>query len=354
MTTQNHILESKDVLINNCTVPSNLMISPRSYQADRIVAKTEIVLTPDTNYAEQRINVMSSEAVSTCETDYQKKSFWARFNKDPLMIVEDVTLFDCRFNSPNNWAQFQLYHLVSFYFCINSMLLKPSNVKLILPKNINKNIVELLDLLELEYLITDAPIKGKFLTFDRSKILDLVPVRRQLIEKYALDNLLKVDELNTLVNFEKIFISRRKTRALINEDEVSEYLNKLGYKTIYAEDFTAIEQHYLFRNAKSIITIHGAALGPLAYTPLNTQLDHVIELMPVGHTVYPFRDTCYFNGIYWIGVRGKIKESYIKHIYDLKQPFLKYSLDSFAIDILSLEQALTYTNNKAKVSIATL
>jgi len=354
MTISNFTSESKDVHLKKITVPSTVMITPRSYQADRIIAKTDIVITPETNYAEQSITVILSDADSVCETDHRKKSILARFNKEPDIVIEDVLLFDCRFNSPNNWAQFQLYHLVSFYFCIDSMDIKPNNVKLVLPKNINKNIVELLDLLGQEYLITDATIQAKFLTFDRSKILDLVPVRRQLIEKYALNSLTNIDESNIPIMGDKFFISRRDTRALINEDEVSEYLNKLGYKTIYAEDFTATEQHFLFRNAKSIITIHGAALGPLAYTPLNSQLDHVIELMPVGHTVYPFRDTCYFNGIYWIGVRGKIKESYIKHIYDLKKPFLKYSLDSFAIDILSLEQALTYANNKAKVSISTL
>jgi capsular polysaccharide biosynthesis protein len=352
MPKKDYTYESKDVAVKKCTVPSNLMITPRSFQADRIIAKSDIVITPETNFTEKSIAVKLCDTDSACKTNHYKNSMFARFNKEQTVVMENVILFDCRFNSPNNWAQFQLYHLISFYFCIDSMLLKPSDVKLVLPKNINKNVLELLDLLGQEYLITNATIQAKFLTFDKSKILDLVPIRRQLIEKYALNSLMKADEKpNFLIN-EKIFISRRKTRALINEQEVSECLKNLGYKTIYAEDYSAREQHLIIRNAKSIVAIHGAALGPLAYTPLNCCLEHVIELMPVGHTVYPFRDTCYFNGIYWIGVRGKMKESYIKHIYNIKKPFLKYSLDSFAIDTQSLEQALSFANSKAKVSIS--
>jgi hypothetical protein len=75
----------------------------------------------------------------------------------------------------------------------------------------------------------------------------------------------------------RVYIRRRGTRAVVNEDEVEQTLRPLGFETHEMENLTPGEQITLFRDAEHVVAAHGAALTNLIYCEAGTR---VLELMP--------------------------------------------------------------------------
>lgn len=76
---------------------------------------------------------------------------------------------------------------------------------------------------------------------------------------------------------QKIYVSRAKAknRQLVNELEVSQLLEYQGFKTIFLEEMSVLEQIATFANADAIVTPHGSGLTNLAFCSPNTK---VVEL----------------------------------------------------------------------------
>ncbi len=75
----------------------------------------------------------------------------------------------------------------------------------------------------------------------------------------------------------RIFISRKKAelRKILNEDDITTFLDTYGFETILLENLSVVEQAQLFYESEWIIGIHGAGLTNLVFTRPGT---HVIEL----------------------------------------------------------------------------
>jgi hypothetical protein len=138
---------------------------------------------------------------------------------------------------------------------------------------------------------------------------------------------------------DKVFLSRRGTRALENEDEVIAHLAQRGYRTIFPEDLPVPDQLRLFHEAREIVAIHGAGLAPMIYTRPDGPLRQLIEILPCGHMTDNFRGLAHLTGLRWIGVQGRMKPEYMPGIYKLDEPFLSHSLDNFHVDPVSLDMA---------------
>ena len=78
-------------------------------------------------------------------------------------------------------------------------------------------------------------------------------------------------------NSEKIYISRAKAknRQLINELEVSNLLETQGFKTVFLEELSVLEQVAIFASAEVIVAPHGSGLTNLVFCSPNTK---IIEL----------------------------------------------------------------------------
>ncbi len=83
----------------------------------------------------------------------------------------------------------------------------------------------------------------------------------------------------TLVPHDQIFVVRGKVsaRQLLNENEISAFLEQRGFRTVRMDGLTVRQQAALFASAKNIVGVHGAALGNLAFCRPRTR---VIELLP--------------------------------------------------------------------------
>lgn len=87
---------------------------------------------------------------------------------------------------------------------------------------------------------------------------------------------------------ERIYLSRKGEvgRCVKNEEDVWNLLQSQGYQRVYAEDYTVHQQRGIFKNAQSIVAIHGAGLTNCAWSSPGTK---VAELMSPTYIDLSFR-----------------------------------------------------------------
>ena len=83
------------------------------------------------------------------------------------------------------------------------------------------------------------------------------------------------DSIIGLQKKQRIFISRKENRRVINEDELVAVLTKFGFKSIAPESLSVAEQVSLFAAAEVVIGAHGAALTNTVFCSPGTK---VIEI----------------------------------------------------------------------------
>ena len=72
----------------------------------------------------------------------------------------------------------------------------------------------------------------------------------------------------------RIFLARKnmKWRRLLNEEEISAYLQNFGFETIFIEEMTTREQIDLFHQAQCVVAPNGSALLNLVFADTSTKL----------------------------------------------------------------------------------
>ncbi|WP_092540332.1 glycosyltransferase family 61 protein [Zunongwangia mangrovi] len=128
-----------------------------------------------------------------------------------------------------------------------------------------------------------------------------------------------------------IYINR-KSRRLVNELEIQDFLNSKGFSTISLEEFSIFDQAYIFNQAETIIGFHGAGLSNLLFSNKNC---HVIEIVDKDH-VYP----CYKDGTHIPG--QKATKTYFHMLCKMKN--IKY--DVLETNQYKLEKKLLETKTK--------
>ena len=103
-------------------------------------------------------------------------------------------------------------------------------------------------------------------------------------DKFLVDNNDKKSELPR-----RIYISRAQanTRRLLNEDELMNFLNQLGFRRVFLESLSVAEQALLFANAEVIVAPHGAGLTNLVFCKSGTK---VIEIFSPQYV-----NVCYWS-----------------------------------------------------------
>ncbi|RHJ47601.1 glycosyltransferase family 61 protein [Bacteroides sp. AM10-21B] len=83
-------------------------------------------------------------------------------------------------------------------------------------------------------------------------------------KRYVIDPLIEKIKDNP-TKYEKIFLSRRGLRTLVNYDEVYDYFKSLGYKEIEGSTLTLEEKADIFYHAKEIVGLYGSAFLNLMF-----------------------------------------------------------------------------------------
>lgn len=333
---------SGEISFDSFDCPTNILVTARSHLVDRFVPECEIIHLPPKKTVGGKITFAKKET-RALPAQQPRRRFPLLSPQTTPEKIEGKTFIDFRLHTPQNWAHFLNNHLPVLFTLAEKTGLSPDAVVLVLPANSPKHILHAANLFQLQTLCTDAPVQGVAITFESTPWTGIRSVRadkarlpypRRMLDAAGIRDGAQGDLPK------RAFISRRNTRNLENEDVVEAFLARDGYTKIYPEDLSAADQFKLFEQAERIVAIHGAAIAPLLYISENSYLTSLIELFPCGHMTDVYRVMSHQVGCDWIGVRGKIKPEHVQLAYDLETPFLKYSLQSFEVDLKSLSIAM--------------
>ena len=254
----------------------------------------------------------------------------------------DRWVIDLRSNSPANWAHFLNNHLPALFAVADAADLDPARVLALLPARIPDYILEAARLFDIEVLCTNATVHGEGVTFEfnpwgalRSGRCDWVklPWARKALQRIS-------DSATEQELPKKVFLTRSATRKVSNLDLIEPILSSRGFQTILPETLTPADQFRLFFEAEEMVAIHGAGLAPLLYCDADNGPNRLIEILPCGHMTNVYRAIANEVGCQWMGLRGRIKPEYVRHVYDTDKPaYTRHSLDDFEVDPVSLDRA---------------
>ncbi len=262
-------------------------------------------------------------------------------------LVSDQTLeldssqivLDMRINSPQNWA-----HAITNHLALSLLikdLLKDIDKKLVVifPANISSKILDVFRLSGFSCQATDSGVKGYICKFSLSPWISIRGERCEVIRSGLKSTELVAQVEASEIKEDKIFLSRRDKRTITNESEVVDYLEARGFKTLYAEDYTPIEQIAYIANASQIVSVHGAALGPMIVRSALTEPKNykLIEIFSPAHVTNVWRMIASQQGAPWAAVRGRVWPELVQD----KADFVT-NMRNFEVSLDSLQSAISH------------
>ncbi|SDN58823.1 Protein of unknown function [Lutimaribacter pacificus] len=324
-----------------CHCPADTLVTAQSHLVDRFVADCEIVHLPVKTVVGGTLSFDLTDTVAHPPEPPRRSLSLLR--RPAPQRVEGRVFVDFRLRFPQNWAHFLNNHLPILFALAEDAGCPPEGMLLVLPGDTPRYIIQAAQFFGLETLCTDAPVEGRALNFTADPWTGIRPARADWAHlpypQQVLSQCREADSQGTVLPA-RAFLSRRKTRVLENEPEIESLLAERGFTRLYPEDLSVADQFRLFEETEEIVAIHGAALAPLLYRSGQSRLERLIELFPCGHMTDVYRVMSHQVGCRWLGVRGRIKPEHVAGAYDLEKPFVKYSLQSFAVDPRSLTLAL--------------
>nr|AGS18880.1 GT61_6 [Plantago ovata] len=129
-----------------------------------------------------------------------------------------------------------------------------------------------------------------------------------------------------------IFISRKKTRVITNQEEISQVASELGFKVVIAdpEILTVVEIAQLVNSCDLLMGIHGAGLTNMVFLPENAVLIQILpfgEIDGSGNTCY--RDPTAGMGLRYLEYKITTEESSLSQQYSADDPVLTDPMSIF-------------------------
>lgn len=315
------------------------LISAASFLVDRVIPECERIHLPAREVHGGVLSYGRGPLPAPLPTDGRIATLRAWRRAPGTIEAPHSDVFDLRRNTPTNWAHFLNNHLPIFFTICTRLAIDPRRALLVLPEQTPAYILGVAELLGLETLATDAQITGEGVIYDATPWTGIRPLRHIWVDTPLVkETLIRLDRAQ-ISPPRRIFLSRRETRAPVNEAEVMEWLRPQGFVKIYPEDLTPAQQIQLFRQTEIMVAVHGAGLAPLLYAQPGGRLRHLVEILHAGHMTDVYRVMAHQLDVQWIGVRGRLKPQYIKDAYDAGGPYKAHSLDNFEIDLTALELA---------------
>jgi hypothetical protein len=190
--------------------------------------------------------------------------------------------------------------------------------------------LEAFELLGIELVPTDARLRGRLVGVSAETLFPLLPWIHDADFRGRTDD-----------TPAKVFLSRRNTRTLLNEDEVWTYLKEKGYTRWYFEDVSVALQWSVLRNAADVVAVHGAAIAALVFRR-PTARARLVELLGPGWIPNYFRSLAAAVGADWAGVRGQITPEVVRDLDHRSGRETRHELAPFRVSLDSLERALRH------------
>lgn len=270
---------------------------------------------------------------STNYLGIKSRNIYKRIYKDfakPIQ-VDDSYIYDSRYDTDGNIA-----HILTN---VTPALLLAKNVypsvRVVLRANASTLAKNAYKLLGIPVLCTDKNVYGKLILAPDGASGTYEGLYSTLFSDLAFEG------FNTQTP-ERVFISRKGKRRLMNEHEVEQTLQEYGFEKFYFEDIPISEQWSIARNAKVVVGLHGAALASLVF---NNSAVKVVELFHPGYVVNMYRTMTNAVRGTWCGVTGQLAVNVIKEL-DFNQRARSFALSPTRIDPTSLCMALQHLDVK--------
>ena len=103
----------------------------------------------------------------------------------------------------------------------------------------------------------------------------------------------------------RIYLSRARAnnRLLLNEKEVWQQLQSLGFEEFHAEDYSFAEQIWIFQHAEAVIGPHGSGFANIVFSRPGTK---IIDIQPPS----------YINSCFWIAANQVNLDYYYLSLYN--------------------------------------
>jgi capsular polysaccharide biosynthesis protein len=247
----------------------------------------------------------------------------------PKIRMDDAHIFDARYEDDDNIAHI-LDSVISALLAAKS---QHFTVTVILKAQASAMARDVFDLLGIQTLCTNAEVIGK-------RVLVRQPNHDRFYGGGLYGPLFKEVTFSKYQKrtSERIFIARKVSRRIVNEEEVEKFLGTFGFVKVYFEDIPVFDQWSLARNARAVVGIHGAALSSLFF---NTHAATVIELFHPGFVTNWARHITNGVGGTWFGVTGQLPPDIIKHL-DYRGKAKHFAFHDIRIDIEGLRTALEH------------
>ncbi|MBD2023237.1 glycosyltransferase family 61 protein [Leptolyngbya sp. FACHB-711] len=333
-------------------VDSALMFAYPTCAADVYTAFTETILLPEESVPEKNVQIqVNSKDTGARQTGSWK---WKVHNKLNQALKGSETLdfsgrfvYDGRYDTEKN-----ISHIIDNVAtpvllakkALSEHLGQEAKIYVVLNASATELARQVYDGLGIPTICTDGNVFGE--------VVEVTPNRELYgFQPEAYDLEIKDYNPNTP---ERVFIPRKGSRQLSNNDEITEFLEKRGFVTYYFEDLTPSEEWSICRNAKVAVVAHGAGTANFVFNRRGLENPEVagsglrlIELFSPCFTLSRpgFRRLAtLFNGR-WCGVRGKMTPKVLRYLDFDKRPrnTLTFPIkDPYEIDLTTLLLALNH------------
>lgn len=300
-------------------VAPSYLIGPTSRMTDCWDPSPEVKILPARKTTPGRLDASIAEgarvAVGEAPAGRLKRIF-AR-PAAPFDLPADDLHIDFRAHAPGNWAHMLTNHLpLLMKLCAALDLAPEKRPRIILPADAPGYITRLLDLFELQTIRIDGPARGRTIEFSMKPWISIRGTRGAIVgERFAEWPAFHRIEANAAAKIPKLLIARKGARAIANEDQIGGYFEERGFRKIYMEEHSPLDQMTFLIYAEEIAAMHGAGLGPLLYrAAFGRRPFKMIELFGPGYVTDAFRVIAQHVGGDWIGVHGKIAAEMVRHL----------------------------------------
>ena len=261
----------------------------------------------------------------------------------PLVEIGDGFALETRFMFLGNYAHL-IHDLIAPLRLIERTLDErgagSGPVHVILPANAPALAVRVLDHAGIPWIATDGAVRGRILRASQELNIALLG---ELAHQPASLPASPVEE--------RVYVSRRGARTVLNDDAVTSFLAERGYVRFFMEDLSVGDQWALLGTARDIVGIHGAGLSSLGLSAGRTPETHpdgrpaprfrLVELFSPGFSSTCFREYAAVLDGRWVGVRGRITAEVVRDLDELGNT-RAHDMASFEVDLTALEEALDY------------
>lgn len=263
-------------------------------------------------------------------------------SREPIIDIGEKIAIDLRFSDTGNYAHL-IHDVLGPLRMIEQTLKKDSAlpstpIHMILPKKAPPIALRVLEFAGVPTICTDGVVRGRLLSVTQE--LNIAQLPHLVHQPFDVWPAPMPD---------RVFVSRREARSILNEDAVMNFLDNEGFQRIYMEDMPIAQQWSILGSASEVVGIHGAGLSSLGFSIGRPKKDgprfRLIELFSAGFASSCFRDYAAVLGGTWVGVRGKITPEIVRDL-DLLGKSRAHDQASFEVDIDSLAEALKYSRSE--------